>query len=55
MLTVKEKGLLLNIVKHCKRIESKMVHHCRCYSDHYIDDECFNYIVDIAEILKYIG
>ena len=38
-----------------KRFESHGTHHCRCYSDHYVDDECFNYILDIAEILKYIG
>lgn len=54
MLTVKEKGLLINIVKHCDKIESKMVSLTR---EEFDKDEdireiiCFN-IFQIGELAK---
>ena len=54
MLTVKEKGLLLNIIKHCDKIELKMTSLTRKKFD---EDEdireiiCFN-IFQIGELAK---
>ena len=54
MLTVKERGLLLNIVKHCNRIELKMASLSR---EKFDEDEdireiiCFN-IFQIGELAK---
>lgn len=54
MLTVKEKGLLLSIIKHCNRIESKMASLTRAVFN---EDEdireivCFN-IFQIGELAK---
>ena len=54
MLTVKEKGLLLNIVKHCNKIELKMTLLTR---EKFNEDEdireiiCFN-IFQIGELAK---
>lgn len=54
MLTVKEKGLLLNIIKHCDKIESKTISLDRARFD---SDEdlreiiCFN-IFQIGELAK---
>ena len=54
MLTVKEKGLLINIIKHCKRIESKMLNLSRDLFDNDEDTReiiCFN-IFQIGELAK---
>ena len=54
MLTIKEKGLLLNIIKHCNKIELKMASLTRTKFD---EDEdireiiCFN-IFQIGELAK---
>lgn len=42
MLSIKEKGLLLNIVKHCNKVESKMVS---------LDRKTFDADEDIREII----
>ena len=42
MLSVKEKGIIYNIIKHCKRIEEKIIN---------IDREVFDKSEDIKEIL----
>ena len=54
MLTIKEKGLLLNIIKHCNKIELKMASLTR---EKFNEDEdireiiCFN-IFQIGELAK---
>ena len=54
MLSVKEKGLLLNIIKHCRRINEKMngltKEEFESSSD-IIDIICFN-ILQIGELVK---
>ena len=54
MLTVREKGLLLNIIKHCNRIERKMENLTKEQFDQ--DDDikevvCFN-LLQIGELAK---
>ena len=54
MLTIKEKGLLLSIIKHCKRVESKMSNLSRNDFDNNEDTReiiCFN-IFQIGELAK---
>ena len=54
MVSIKEKGILLHIIKHCKRITSKMVGISE--DSFYKDDDiqeiiCFN-ILQIGELVK---
>ena len=54
MLTVKEKGTLLNIIEHCKRIEGKVEGASRETLDKDLDVTeiiCFN-ILQIGELAK---
>ena len=54
MLTIKEKGLLLNIITHCKKVESKMSNLSRKDFDNDEDIReiiCFN-IFQIGELAK---
>ena len=54
MLSVKEKGLLLNIIKHCKRINERMKGLTREQFDSDLDSFeiiCFN-ILQIGELSK---
>ena len=54
MLTVREKGLLLNIIKHCNRIERKMENLTKEQFDNNEDTReviCFN-LLQIGELAK---
>ena len=54
MLTVREKGLLLNMIKHCKRIEEaiKDLTKEEFYSNDLVKDSvCFN-LLQIGELAK---
>ena len=56
MLSVKERGLLLSIIEHCKRIEEKMVGATRETLDLNKDVEeiiCFN-ILQTGELAKHL-
>ena len=57
MLNIKTKGLLLNIIKHCERIEEK-IQECNKKSFDSSDDIkeiiCFNLIL-INELIEYLG
>lgn len=54
MLTIKEQGLLMNIIKHCEKINEKMINLTR---EQFDNDEdvvqiiCFN-ILQIGELAK---
>ena len=54
MLTVKEKGLLLNIIDHCKRIELKIVGATRdsLNSDEDLKEIVCFHILQIGELAK---
>lgn len=54
MVSVKERGLLINIIKHCKRIEEKMVNVDKSTfdaNDDIKDVICFN-LLQIGELVK---
>ena len=54
MLTIKTKGLLLNIINHCKRIEDNIIglEEKNFYADENIKDViCFN-LLQIGELAK---
>ena len=56
MLSVKERGLLLSIIEHCKRIEEKMVGATKSTIEQNKDIEeiiCFN-ILQIGELAKHL-
>ena len=55
MLTTKEKGLLVNIIKHCKRIEKKIIGVSKddfFQNDDILEIVCFN-IFQIGELTKH--
>ena len=57
MLTIKEQGLLIYIIEHCKRIEEKTINATRETLDENKDIEeivCFN-ILQIGELAKGFG
>ena len=57
MLTIKEKGILLYIIEHCKRIEEKIANATRETLNTNKDIEeivCFN-ILQIGELAKGLG
>ena len=45
--TANLRHVFVHLTNKSKRFESRGTHQSRCYSDHYIDDECFNYVVDL--------
>ena len=57
MLSVKDKGLLVKIIKHCQRIESKVSGVCKeCFEKNEDLKEivCFN-IFQIGELVKHLS